>query len=83
MLNGPFVAGQAGRLADDLLKAAPDDAERVRLLYLRVLNRAASDAEVREARAFLATFDPALPRRDAWARLCHALLMCNEFLFRL
>jgi Protein of unknown function (DUF1549)/Protein of unknown function (DUF1553)/Planctomycete cytochrome C len=83
LLNGPFVGVQAGRLADDLLKRDGDDRNRVRTLYLRTLNRPASDAETQEALAFLAAFDKSSPRREAWAQLCHALLMCNEFLFRL
>jgi Protein of unknown function (DUF1549)/Protein of unknown function (DUF1553)/Planctomycete cytochrome C len=83
LLNGTFVAGQATRLADELIKAEPDDTRRVAALYLRALNRPASQTEVGEALAFLDSVDRQQPRRDAWARLCHALLMCNEFLFRL
>jgi mono/diheme cytochrome c family protein len=83
LLNGPFVAAQANRLAEDLLKANGENAQHVQALYLRVVSRPASDAEIREALAFIASFGPSSARREAWARLCHALLMCNEFLFRL
>jgi hypothetical protein len=83
LLNSPFVTAQATGLANDLLKTEADDCQRVRALYLRVVNRPATDAETREALAFLASFEPSTSRTNAWARLCHALLMCNDFLFRL
>jgi hypothetical protein len=82
LLNAPFIAGRAGRLADEVLKVEGEDGKRVAALYLRVLNRPATTDETEEALAFLASFGKP-PRRDGWARLCHALLMCNEFLFRL
>jgi hypothetical protein len=83
LMNGPLLRAQAGQLAGDLLMASADDQWRVQALYLRVLNRPASEEETREALDFLGSFrEPSQPR-EAWAILCHALLACNEFLFRL
>ena len=48
-----------------------------------VLNRPIADEESTEALAFLASFESPQSREEAWTALCHALLTCNEFLFRL
>ncbi len=74
LMNGPLLKTQAAKLAADL---HGDDRARLAQLYLRVLNRPITDAEAREALDFIADTP------NAWTSLCHALLTCNEFLFRL
>lgn len=99
LLNGPLLRDASQKLATDLLAQAglAKDEDRIASLYLRVLNRPATEEETQAALAFLATGDahgasgdPAgaanTPARDAaaaWQRLVHALLASNEFLFRL
>jgi hypothetical protein len=83
LMNGPLLRAEAGRLAGELLKDGADDRRRVEGLYLRVLNRPASEEETREALDFLGSFRGPAQAREAWAGLCHALFACNEFLFRL
>jgi hypothetical protein len=95
LLNGPLLKQQAERLADRMLSsAAPDDHARLAQLYLLVLNRPMTATEGSEAIQFLADVerettatapvgDNIQPRREAWTRLCHALMATNEFLLRL
>jgi hypothetical protein len=83
LMNGPLLRAEAGRLAGELLKDGTDDRRRVQALYLRVLNRPASEEETREALDFLGSFRGRDQAREVWAGLCHALFACNEFLFRL
>ena len=86
LMNSEFIRTQAGKLADWALKQdAADDDVRLAKLYLRTLNRPATQTEQDSAQQFLnATAKPsASQRRDAWAAYCHALLSSNEFLFRL
>jgi hypothetical protein len=83
LMNGPLVRAQAGRLAGELLQDGVDDRRRVQALYVRVLSRPASQEETREALDFLGSFRGPNQAPEAWASLCHALLACNEFLFRL
>ncbi|MBI5757273.1 MAG: PSD1 domain-containing protein [Planctomycetales bacterium] len=88
LLNSPLLNEQSGKLADVLL-ASPvgNDRDRLAALWLRALNRPITAAEARAAAEFLAVRDTAEPAKDsdartAWTRLCHALLISNEFLFR-
>jgi hypothetical protein len=88
LLNGPLLNEAAARLSAGILgdAALADDDTRLARLYLQVLNRPISAEETSAAREFLAatlaastTADPAA----AWRQLAHALLVSNEFLFRL
>ena len=88
LLNSPLVKEQSRKLAESLLAApAPDDRARLAALWLRVLNRPPTAAEVEKAAALLAASNESgaakeEATRTAWARLCQALLISNEFLFR-
>src|SRR5262249_29849639 len=93
LLNGPLLSDASGRLAARLLSDATlaTDEARLAALYLRVLSRPASAGEMAAAREFLAASEndlaSAAPTSDGkntlWQRLIHALLVSNEFLFRL
>ena len=97
LLNGPLLKEAAARLAADLLadRALADEDARLAALYRRVLNRPFSPDEHSAARAFLAaptapghapqvvSADTGSAGASAWQQLAHALLVSNEFLFRL
>jgi hypothetical protein len=75
LLNDDFVLDRADALARWLETAAPVGAagpdDRVDLLHRRLFARAATSAELEEARGFLA--------QGALAEYVHVLLMSNEF----
>jgi hypothetical protein len=88
LLNSPLLKQQSQKLAAAILAApANDDRERLAKLWRRALNRPMTDAESNDAVAFLASNELEAGANDkspfnAWSRLCHALLISNEFLFR-
>ena len=84
LMNSKFLKSHAKKLADWLLKhELRDDRERVENLYLRALNRPATEAELREAEQFITSWtdDNGPNARVAWTVYCHAILTSNEFLF--
>ena len=79
-MNAPFVEDAAKRLAEKLEHAANDDDGRIREAFRAALARDPAERERDESREFLADLERSgLARRDALARLCHALLSTNEF----
>jgi hypothetical protein len=79
LLNAPFVKEQAAALAKLTLAGEQADSDRVRQLIRRVYARPPEPGEVDR----LLTFTASLPARPAaWERLCHTLLISNEFLYR-
>jgi hypothetical protein len=68
-------------LAERVLAGDGGDRERVALLIGRVYGRAPRAGELDRMLAFLATY-PTETRSEAWKRLCHSLLISNEFLYR-
>ena len=93
LLNGPLLKTAAQKLSQDLLSQSTltSDETRMDFLYIRILNRPATDLERDSALKYLSTrddtndtdatvaADPSIP----WQRLIHALMASNEFLFRL
>jgi hypothetical protein len=83
LLNGPLLKDAAKKLAEELRTATDltTDADRIQSLWRRVLNRPVLPDEESAAAAFLTSVaeGPDL----AWQQLTHALLVSNEFLFRL
>ncbi len=86
LMNGPFVAQEASRWADRLLKQ-PDrtPGQRVELMYETAFARR---PDIEETIAALAFLDEQLGRYGgdrndprAWADLCHVLLNVKEFIF--
>ena len=97
LLNGPLLIDAARKIAIRLLAdptLATDD-DRIGALYLRVLGRPPVAGDTAAALEFLAAGEAqvtsdnaaadttAVNRAVAWQRLVHALLVSNEFLFRL
>jgi len=78
LMNAPFVQEQAAALAESLLAMSTTDEGRIRALARRVYGREIRAGEGERWLAFVRTFNPA----EAWKRLCHALLISNEFLYR-
>lgn len=93
LLNGPLLKSASRQLADKLTAnvALNGDANKLRSLYLTVLNRAPLASEISAAIEFLyspedvTVGDPSAADLIAapWQRLIHALMATNEFLFRL
>jgi hypothetical protein len=81
LLNGPLFKDAARALAAEL-RADPllaNDADRLGALWLCVWNRPIQPDETVAALQFLAGEDP----ESAWRQLVQAVLISNEFLFRL
>ncbi|MBM3766070.1 MAG: DUF1553 domain-containing protein [Acidobacteria bacterium] len=79
LMNAPFVKQQAAALAKLTLQGERTDSDRVRELIRRVYIRAPESGEVDR----LLSYTASLPgRAEAWERLCHTLLISNEFLYR-
>lgn len=94
LMNSPFVHQQSEAFANQLLASSDDDASRVRLAYERALGRVATDSEVDQTLAFLASYQAKLastetsektpvqtPTVAAWAAIVRVLLSSNEFLY--
>jgi hypothetical protein len=87
LVNSEFILRQSRKLADRI-DVGPSD-ERIRSLFGIVYGRTPSRHEVDSAREFVNVLAAQLrershadPEREAWSRLCQAILMSNEFLFR-
>ena len=88
LFNSPLVLDSAEALVRSL--TAADDSERIEALYRRVLARPPTAAESERALRFLDAFsdevvaekaaEPRNARALAWDRLCHTLLVSNEFI---
>ena len=93
LLNGPLLKDAARKLATDLLADTTLNADDVRFseLFLKVLGRPPATEESIAAREFFTCQSASIPGTGssdaglmaAWHRLIHALLMSNDFLFRL
>ncbi|MBM3735924.1 MAG: DUF1553 domain-containing protein [Acidobacteria bacterium] len=80
LMNAPFVKEQATALAKLILAGEMSDENRIRALVRRVWAR---DLKPGEADALLGYLRSAASDRiEAWTRLCHSLLISNEFLYR-
>ena len=88
LMNNQVIIDAARHLAEQL--PDQDDERRITALYLKTYARMPSTIEVDRAIGFLNLFErelgqrnsgePVPSRRVAWNRLCHALLVSNEFL---
>ncbi|HQU45976.1 MAG TPA: DUF1553 domain-containing protein, partial [Pirellulales bacterium] len=54
LMNSPFVAGEARRWAESVIRGSPPTTPRLGALYLAAFGRPPSDAECRQAIAFIA-----------------------------
>lgn len=85
LYNSPFVIEQAERFASHVVSEAAEDAARVRIAFRRALGREPSETELAGALQLVHSFtadsqddDPG-SNTKAWASLCQALLITNEF----
>ncbi len=89
LMNSPFVADQARKLAESLLhQESLSDADRLRELCLRLYARPVTASEAEIAMHFLdsaAAPSGVAPefeaRLETWTNLTHALLAANEFIY--
>jgi len=80
LYNSPCVIKQAERLADVVTKATEDNDDRIRLVWQQALGRNPTPDETQNAGEFLRVTQIELDSEDkAWASLCQALLVTNEF----
>ncbi|BDC53017.1 hypothetical protein F183_A53320 [Bryobacterales bacterium F-183] len=84
LMNSEFVEDRAKALAKQAAEKANSDADRMRTLYVRILGREASGAEVDDALSYLNKFRDKFPKRtadDAWMSLSRILLASNEYIY--
>jgi hypothetical protein len=89
LLNSDFVIEQADTLVDRLLEIeSTDDQLRVESMFSAILHRSCTDDETAQTLAFVRQAErqlademtePNRRRRKAWATVCQALFMTNEF----
>ena len=78
LMNAPWVQEQAAALAERLQSTQTTTPQKLHQLIRRVYAREPNPNEIAQLQAFLETF----PETEAWKRLCHSLLISNEFLYR-
>lgn len=90
LMNSPFVHAQSEAFAQRLLAMPVDDAGRIRFAFETAHGHAPSDSEIRDAAAFIATYQTRLSANGktpgnatgmAWAGLAHVLITSNAFLY--
>ena len=80
LFNNPFVVGQADAFAELVLASAAEDEARVTLAWKQALGRLPQADETAAALRLVAEVQSQLKSDEkAWAALCQALLMANEF----
>ena len=86
MMNSRFVAERSQKLAETLL--ADDslrDQDRIRRVYLQVLNRRPNAGEIQAGLGYLENFRKRFPesieKPDGWQSFCRILMASNEFIF--
>ena len=81
LFNSPFVVEQAGMFARKILSEVPgDDKARVKHAYQSALNRDPEPEELYRAIELVNTTQKEVASKEkAWASLCQALLVTNEF----
>ena len=86
MMNNEFVALEAQRWADRLLRDQPDRSGRIQSMFLRAFARPPKEDEMREVCAFLSQqanrYDgTGIDDPRVWADLAHVLINSTEFIF--
>lgn len=90
LLNNPVILDAARALRGHLDRAFPNEPERLEAAYLSVLSRRPFEWERERLLSFVDSFEqqtvsmeaakPVNARAVAWNRVCHTLLVSNEFL---
>jgi hypothetical protein len=90
MLNSELVMQASSDLAERVLAASADDAQRIAQLYSLAYGRDATATETTAAQEFLAAADRALSSKESdaakrsrlgWDSLCQTVLAANEFIY--
>ena len=80
LYNNPFVIEQSQHLAAVVTKTPGDDSDRIQLAWQQAFGRDATPDELQQADEFLRlTHNDLGSEEQAWASLCQALLVTNEF----
>ena len=85
LMNSKFVSDQADAVAKSILADdALDGKQKVERVFLRVLNRVPTNAEVDNALSYASSFRQRFPKMresDAWQSMTRVLLASNEFIY--
>jgi len=89
LMNAPLVDGSASAFASRLMSLTESEADRIQEMYQLALGRSPSESETARSQEFLIRFREALAgqqpsdleqqNHQAWAALCHVILVSNEF----
>jgi hypothetical protein len=87
-MNSDFLTERSKRFAQSLfepkgLPKDPNDEARAKLAYLRIVNREASDEEIRGAVDYVSGYQRrhAKDALSAWQSLCRVLMSSNDFIY--
>ena len=85
LMNSKFVSDQADAVAKSVLAdGSLDGKQKVETVFLRVLNRVPTAAEVDNALSYASSFRQRFPKMresDAWQSMTRVLLASNEFIY--
>jgi len=81
LMNSPFAAQQAEKMARSIIAVAGSDAEQIEAIYWTIYGRPPKRHEAELGLRFLSTQPSTVDRDARWTRYAHALLMANEFAF--
>ena len=80
LYNSPLVVEQANCFAQLVMNEKKERSDRVSYAYLRALHREPHDDELKSAMELVRLAESELKSEEkAWASLCQALLVTNEF----
>jgi hypothetical protein len=80
MMNNEFVAQQASKWAEAVVKDAPDATARVQRMYVSAFARPATQDEVSAVLAF-AEAQKSRPEQAVWTDVAHVLFNSAEFIY--
>jgi mono/diheme cytochrome c family protein len=83
-MNSDFLTERSKRLVRSLLEPKDlSDEARAKLAYLRIVNRAASDEEIRGAVDYISGYQRRHSKDalSAWQSLCRVLMSSNDFIY--
>jgi hypothetical protein len=90
LMNSDLASDAARSFAQRLAKLSSENVQRLRAAYRLAFAREATDDDLHRAQNFLITTNAALNssqqeadkrEQQAWAQLCQALMMSNEFIY--
>ena len=90
LMNDPFVVAQAMEMAEDLIEQeALDEAERIKLVFIRTLSRLPTEEEINAALNYIQALSQTHETDrmdvsnsvDVWKDYCHAIFNMKEFIY--